>query len=420
MGIRGERVLPPVEVRGAAARALRAPPRVRAAGEPPGRGRLFREGRPERPFRLALEGAVGDPVSGAPGPRRLRLARRARQLHHRPRVRLGRRRELSPVLGPPGCRARPLHRQGHPALPRRVLAGVSPLGRPAAADDRVGARLVAARREEGVEVRRQRRAARPARRGLRRGRPALLPDARDGVRPGRELLGRGLPGPLQRGPRQRPRQHRVARRGAVPAVLRRHAERGVRRWRGAGRFPRGRRRVARRDARVPVQPRPRGGLEAAHRRERPRGVPRALEDPEGGGRRLRQPPRRPVRRGRGRAPRGRDAVSVRPRHEPKDLRDLRPARDRPDFAGSCVGQAAPVETDAGGTRALSARRRRRLLQGKGCCHERARQPRRSRRSLPPPRPPPRPTNASRSRTSRRSACARRRSSPPSACRSRTS
>ena len=245
VGVRGERLLSPLEVRGAAARALRAPSRVRAAREPAGRGRFLREGRAERPLRLALEGAVGDPVSGPPGPRRLRLARRARQLHHRPRLRIGRRRELPAVLGPPGRRARPLHRQGHPALPHGVLAGVSPLGRPAAADDRLGARLVAARREEGLEVRRQRRAARPARRGLRGGRPALLPDARDGVRPGRELLGRGVPGALQRGPRQRPRQHGVARRGAVPAVLRRHAERGVGRRRSAGRFRRGRGGVAR-------------------------------------------------------------------------------------------------------------------------------------------------------------------------------
>ena len=43
-----------------------------------------------------------------------------------------------------------------------------------------------------------------------------------------------------------------------------------------------------------------------------------------------------------------------------------------------------------------------------------------RRGAGRPAPQPRPTTASRSRTSRRSACARRRSSPPSACPSRTS
>ena len=40
-----------------------------------------------------------------------------------------RRRALPRVLGPPRRRARPRHRQGHPAVPRRVLAGVPALGR---------------------------------------------------------------------------------------------------------------------------------------------------------------------------------------------------------------------------------------------------------------------------------------------------
>ena len=101
--------------------------------------------------------------------------------------------------------------------------------------------------------------------------------------------------------------------------------------------------VARGHARVPVQPRPRGGLEAADRRQRPRRVPRALEDPQGGRRRLRQPARRPVRRGRGRAPCGRHAVAVRSGHEPEDLRDLRPARRRPDAGGPGLGKAARVD-----------------------------------------------------------------------------
>ena len=106
----------------------------------------------------------GIPFPGAPGPRRLRLARRARQLHHRARLRLGGRPPLPRVLGPPGGRARPRHRQGHPALPRRLLAGLPDVGGAPAADDGLGARLVAARREEGVQVRRQHRAPRPARR----------------------------------------------------------------------------------------------------------------------------------------------------------------------------------------------------------------------------------------------------------------
>jgi hypothetical protein len=43
-------------------------------------------------------------------------------------------------------------RQGHPALPRRLLAGLPDVGRAAAADHRLGPRLVAARRAEDVEV----------------------------------------------------------------------------------------------------------------------------------------------------------------------------------------------------------------------------------------------------------------------------
>ena len=100
------------------------------------------------------------------------------------------------------------------------------------------------------------------RRGLRARRAALLPAARDGLRPGRELLGRGVPDALQRGSRQRPRQHGLARRGALPAVLWRHAERGLRRQRHPPRVRRGGGRVARGHARVPVQPRARGRLEA--------------------------------------------------------------------------------------------------------------------------------------------------------------
>ncbi len=95
----------------------------------------------------------------------------------------------------------------------------------------LGARLVAARREEDLQVGRQHRAARPARRGLRPRRAALLPAARDGLRPGRQLLRRGVPDALQRRSRQRPRQHGVARGRALPPVLRRHAQRGLHRQR---------------------------------------------------------------------------------------------------------------------------------------------------------------------------------------------
>ena len=73
---------------GAAARALRgATPNSCGPESRLRRGRLLRRGGPERSLGLALEGAVGHPVSRAPRPRRLRLARRARELHHRARVR---------------------------------------------------------------------------------------------------------------------------------------------------------------------------------------------------------------------------------------------------------------------------------------------------------------------------------------------
>ncbi len=64
------------------------------------RSTSFVEVRAERPLGLALEGEVGDSVSRPPRPRRLRLARRAGELHHRPRIRLRRRPPLPRVLGP--------------------------------------------------------------------------------------------------------------------------------------------------------------------------------------------------------------------------------------------------------------------------------------------------------------------------------
>ncbi len=250
LGVGGERLLSPVKVRGSSSRALCAAPRVRPARNAPGGGRLLRQGRVERPVGLALEGQVGHPVSRAPRPCRLRLVRRPLQLHHGARLRLERSAPVSGVLGEPAGPARPHHRQGHPPVPRRLLAGVPALGRPAAADDRVGARLVAARRQEDVEVGRQRRAARRSRRALRARRAAVLPAAGDGVRAGRAVFGRGVPRPLQRGPRQRPGQHGLPRRGALPPDIRRNAERCIRRQRHPAGLGPGARRMAGRPGRV--------------------------------------------------------------------------------------------------------------------------------------------------------------------------
>jgi methionyl-tRNA synthetase len=72
------------------------------------------------------------------------------------------------------------------ALPRRVLAGVPDVGRPSAADDGVGARLVAPGREEGLQV--VGNIVRPDNlvADFGAGRAAVLPAARDGLRPGRD------------------------------------------------------------------------------------------------------------------------------------------------------------------------------------------------------------------------------------------
>ena len=214
LGVGGERLLPAVEVRGAAPRPLREAPRVRPPGDPPRRDGLVRRGGTDGPLRVPVEGQVGHPVSGRPG--HVVYVWLDALANYITALGFGSagRPPLPGVLGEPGGPARPPRRQGHPAVPCRLLAGVPPLGGAPAADDGLGARLVAARRQEDVQVGRQRRAARRPRRAVRPGRSALLPPAGDDLRAGRELLRRGVPDPLQRGPRQRPRQHGLARRRA--------------------------------------------------------------------------------------------------------------------------------------------------------------------------------------------------------------
>ena len=73
--------------------------------------------------------AWGIPVPGDPDARHLRLARRAHQLHHRARLSRHRRRALPDLL----AGRRPRRRQGHPALPRGLLAGLPAGRRPRAA-----------------------------------------------------------------------------------------------------------------------------------------------------------------------------------------------------------------------------------------------------------------------------------------------
>ncbi len=108
---------------------------------------------------------------------------------------------------------------------------------------------------------------------------------------------------VQRRPGQRPRQHRLARRGALPAVLRRRASGALRRTtRSGARFERDAARVARRDGGVRLQPGARGRLAPADGDQRIRRGARAVEGAQGGGG-FAAPRPDPLRRGRGRADR---------------------------------------------------------------------------------------------------------------------
>ena len=109
----------------------------------------------------------------------LRVVRRAVELLHGARVRAAGRGPDRPLL----ARDVPRDRQGHPQVPRRLLAGDADGGRPAGAAARVRARLPARlRRAQDEQVAGQR--ARPVRgdRRVRHRRAALLPDARRRVR----------------------------------------------------------------------------------------------------------------------------------------------------------------------------------------------------------------------------------------------
>ena len=94
-----ELLLPDEPVHGAAARPLRGAARLRAAGERPQRGRLVREAGPRRPVDLALELRLGHPGALGRAPRRLRLVRRAAELHHRDRLRRRRGDPRPPLAG---------------------------------------------------------------------------------------------------------------------------------------------------------------------------------------------------------------------------------------------------------------------------------------------------------------------------------
>ena len=110
------------------------------------------------------------------------------------------------ALRPDLAGERPPDRQGHPALPRRLLAGHADGGWCRAARPGLGARVPHRRRPEDVEDQRDRDPPLRAHGPFRRGLVPLLLHARDPVRSGRELL-LGVDGRSpQRRPRERPRQ----------------------------------------------------------------------------------------------------------------------------------------------------------------------------------------------------------------------
>ena len=165
-----------------------------------------RQARPAGRLDLPHDLRLGHPGAGRAGPRDVCLGRRADQLHHRRRLSRRQGRAVPEVLaGRP-----PRHRQGHHPLPHRLLAGLPDERRAAGAEARLRPRLPDVRRQEDVEVARQRRRSVRARRGIRRRSGPLLLPARNLVGAGRRLGPREVHPPQQRRPRQQFRQPRAA------------------------------------------------------------------------------------------------------------------------------------------------------------------------------------------------------------------
>ena len=192
---------------GPPARVLPRAARLRPAGDPDERGHQLREGRPAGPLGLAHHLRLGHPRPRRPGPRHVCLAGRARQLHLGPGLPRHRGRALPHLL----AREFPRRRQGHPALPRRLLAGLPDERRPRAAEAGLRPWLVDGRGPEDVQVLGQRGEPGLADREVRPGPDPLLPPARDRLRQRRRFQPRRHGPPHQPRPRQRLRQSRPAR-----------------------------------------------------------------------------------------------------------------------------------------------------------------------------------------------------------------
>ena len=181
-----ELVLPALGLPGAAARALRRAPRLRAACVSGERGEGVHRRGPTGLLDQPGRAAVGDPDPVGAGPGRVRLGGRARQLPERAHVRApggGSRAEVLAGRPPPA-------REGHPPLPLRLLAGDAArrgIRRPAPA---VRARVPPAERSEDLEVPRQRRRSSRPDRHVRGRRGAVLVRAVGVVRPGRHGVDR--------------------------------------------------------------------------------------------------------------------------------------------------------------------------------------------------------------------------------------
>ncbi len=151
VGRGGELFLPPLRLSGQALEALRAA-ELRAAEGAAERGRELRARRPAGSVDLAHHLRLGRQGARQRQAHHVCMGRRADQLHHRRRLSRHRQREVQALLA--GGAAR--HRQGHRALPRRLLAGVPDVGGHRGAAAYFQPRLFVQPRREDVEVGRQR------------------------------------------------------------------------------------------------------------------------------------------------------------------------------------------------------------------------------------------------------------------------
>ena len=143
---RGELLLQALALRRPAARALRRASRGGAARVAPQRGARVHQVGAARLLDEPHVDHLGRAAAVGPEARRVRVGRRVVQLLHRGGVR-HRPRPLRALL----AGRLPPRRQGHPALPRRLLARDVDERGARAAEVRVRARLVARRRREDVE-----------------------------------------------------------------------------------------------------------------------------------------------------------------------------------------------------------------------------------------------------------------------------